>query len=188
MQSLITQRSPRTLPEHRFTPENDQLNTKLLAIALEELPKPKPLRRSELARLHYKPEPPVVLSEPKKSGVKGFLQVLRRLVRPAIILTVVALGILAIKAYNNWFAEHFWYGVEKTTAYHVMTVEDTQREELPDGRIVDTRYKGKARSVSEFPSIEGDELGDMWYTTKDGNYWVLETLTPTSSVLGWVDP
>ena len=95
--SLITPRcSPVTLHELQLSERgcvvcnipNDQLNIQLLAIALDQLPKAKPLRRSQLARRDYIPEPVVLPPEPKKNRLKGF----GRLVRPAALIILGAAG------------------------------------------------------------------------------------------------
>ena len=66
----------------------------------------KSLRRSQLARLAYVPEPVVVLPAPKKNLLKG----LGRLVRPVALLALAALILFGIKAARNWFDSNFAYG------------------------------------------------------------------------------
>jgi hypothetical protein len=190
MQSLIRPRCPPgPLPAHSFS-DDQQLHAKLLAIALDELPKLKALRRGELARRDYKPEPVAVLLAPKKSWLKGLLRILRRLWWPAVILALVTLILFDIKASNDWFDAHFAYGVEKTRdrPFPAVVGDVILDERLPDGRTITVRYKGHAPSKSELPSVEGSELGDMWYTQDDGSCWVLAPLSATNPTKGWVDP
>jgi hypothetical protein len=95
MQSLTA--TPRTLPErevlsHRF---HDDLQSKLLSLALGELPKP--LSRSQKARRDYIPEAPVVYAAPKRNWFHPLL----RLWRLAVVLAVAALILFGIKASNT---------------------------------------------------------------------------------------
>jgi hypothetical protein len=132
-----------------------------------------------------------VYSVPRKS----LLQPLLRLVRPTVILIVVALGVLAVKTYNQWFAANFQYDVVKTAPYmyHGSKVGDGALQEplperLPDGRRVMVCYRGHLPSKSQLPSAGNAKIGDMWYNQDDGNYWVLTTLSATNPTLGWIDP
>ena len=113
--------------------------------------------------------------------------------RPAIILIIVALVLCGIKAANDFFDTHFAYGVERTPAYwyhgSIVGVGNVDAQErLPDGRTIVVSYKGRLPSVDQLPLVANSRIGDMWYMQKDGNCWVLTTLTPTSSILGWIDP
>lgn len=187
---LQSTQSHEELSEPTLAVDQARFNTALIGIAIDEaLRAQPPRRRSQLARLHYKPEPPAVLPAPKKSLFKVLLRVLLRLVRLTIILAVVALVLLGIKASNDWFAAHFHYGVQTTPYRPYPVARDVIVDQaLPDGRVVKARYKGHVPSVRELPPIANSQTGDMWYSEKDGNCWVLTTLTPTSFVIGWVDP
>lgn len=177
MQSLITARcSPVTLPERRFIPD-DQLTTKLLAITLEGLPKAKPLRRSQLARRDYVPEPVVVLPEPKKSLLQGtpWPGSTDRHPDPCRPHPV------RDQSGYDWFDDYFFYG-ELKPDYHELVVGDVSVRELSDGRKVRTCFRGKLPSFSARPPLSNSKIGDIWWTEKDGSYWVLEPVSAISSI------
>jgi len=178
-----------------FIPD-DRLKVTLLGIALDDLAKTqaKPLRRSQLARRDYVPE--AALPEEKKRRFEWFGNLVDRsvavieLVRPAVIpVGILVLALSAMKAGSDWINKESVAGVFKTHVHvHVQTIGDVQDERLPDGRVVRTLYKGKVPSVSQLPPVTESQMGDMWFTEKDGTFWVVTTLNPTSWVVGWVDP
>jgi hypothetical protein len=140
-----------------------------------------PLRRSQLARSDYVPEVPLILPEPKKNRLKGLL----RLVRPAIFLIIVALILFGAKAAHDWFDQNFAYGALKAGPYpHVYFIGTCDETTLPDGRKVQTRYKGKLPSFYQLPPVSTSKIGDMWYTEKDDSYWALEPVSTMSSMVG----
>jgi hypothetical protein len=58
---------------------------------------------------------------------------------------------------------------------------------MPDGRIINTLYKGDLPSAASLPR-SGAQVGDMWFTRNDGHTWVLTPIAAGSSTTGWVDP
>jgi hypothetical protein len=193
--SLITPRCPPVrLPQHRFA--DDQLNLKLLDIALTELPKAKPLRRSQLARRDYVPEPPAVLPAPPKSLCKGLLRVLLRMVRSVVILIIVGLILFGAKSAHDWFSQHYWYGVLKTGVSSAEAAEaladggPTHLGErtllaLPNGRRVQTVFKGILPTEAFLPKT-GNHEGDMW--SVGYNYWIWTGGLTGTQALQWTDP
>jgi hypothetical protein len=180
--AVITPRRLRGVTgEHRFP---DDLDARLLAIALQELPKAKPLRRSQLARRDYIPEPVAASVESKRPWFHGLAWV-GRMVRPAVILIVLALTLLGATAARNWFSANFRFGAllpDPDPAY----VLDEDYARLPDGRWVKTRYRGMKPSIDQLPPIAEGRQGDLWLA--QGHYWVLTTLSATNPTLGWIDP
>jgi hypothetical protein len=116
------------IPARRFSPQlkrsihDDQFSIELLSIALDQLPKTKPLRRSQLARRDYVPDVQPVLPEPKKNRFKEFL----RLFRPAVILILVALILFGAKAAHDWFEQNFAFGTLKSGPSAVRAADDIQ--------------------------------------------------------------
>jgi hypothetical protein len=70
---------------------------------------------------------------------------------------------------------------------HVRTIGTYENDRMPDGRILNTLYKGELPSAANLPR-SGSQLGDMWYTKNDGHCWVLAPITTGSQTTGWVDP
>jgi hypothetical protein len=121
----------------------------------------------------------------EKNRLKGLL----RLVRLAIFLIIVALILFGAKAAHDWFDQNFAYGALKPGPYpHVYFIGTCDETTLPDGRRVQTRYKGKLPSFYQLPPVSTSKIGDMWYTEKDDPYWALEPVSTMSSMVGWIDP
>lgn len=70
---------------------------------------------------------------------------------------------------------------------HVRGIGTVENDRMPDGRLLTTLYKGELPTVGDLPR-RGNQLGDMWFTHKDGHCWVLAPVTAGSSTVGWVDP
>ena len=58
---------------------------------------------------------------------------------------------------------------------------------MPDGRVLTTRYMGELPNPGYLPRT-GAQLGDEWFTRSDHHCWVLATVNPNTSTVGWVDP
>lgn len=70
---------------------------------------------------------------------------------------------------------------------HIRPIGTTENDQMPDGRILTTLYKGELPSVANLPR-SGAQLGDMWFTRNDGHCWVLAPAVAGSQTVGWVDP
>lgn len=69
---------------------------------------------------------------------------------------------------------------------HVRPIGSVMRVQMPDGRVLTTRYMGELSSPNNLPT-RGGQLGDEWYTRSDDHCWVLGNLPETATV-GWIDP
>jgi hypothetical protein len=69
---------------------------------------------------------------------------------------------------------------------HVRPIGSIMRVQMPDGRVLETRYMGELPSPLHLPRT-GGQLGDEWYTRTDNHCWVLGNL-PGSVSTGWIDP
>jgi hypothetical protein len=200
MQSLTT---PRALPEqrvpaHRFP---DDLDAKLLSIALGELPKP--LRRSQLGRRDYIPLPVTKIRR------LWFRPVVSAVARCAILLGSLAIIVAAVAAMwagTRWINEHSSGGtmLEPET---ILEVQERAFFQLPplsppwhwamlpcslttddQGRpsfFIRARDRGTVKSERDLAKTA--EIGDQ-YTLAQGTtswVWVLPTGAKAAS---WIDP
>lgn len=70
---------------------------------------------------------------------------------------------------------------------HIRPIGTYETDRMPDGRLLNTLYKGELPSAASLPRT-GGQLGDMWFTRNDGHTWVLAPATAGSQAVGWVDP
>jgi hypothetical protein len=70
---------------------------------------------------------------------------------------------------------------------HVRPIGSIMRVQMPDGRVLTTRYMGELASPGNLPT-RGGQLGDEWYTRSDDHCWVMAPVTEGSQSVGWVDP
>ena len=70
---------------------------------------------------------------------------------------------------------------------HIRPIGTWETDRMPDGRLLQTLYKGELPSAASLPRT-GGQLGDMWFTRNDGHCWVLAPATAGSQAVGWVDP
>lgn len=77
--------------------------------------------------------------------------------------------------------------VPRAQLVHVRQIGSVENDLMPDGRILTTRYMGELFDASSLPT-RGAELGDMWFTRRDGHCWVLAPIGAGSATVGWIDP
>jgi hypothetical protein len=70
---------------------------------------------------------------------------------------------------------------------HIRALGTYENDRMPDGRVLNTLYKGELPAVANLPA-HGGQPGDMWYTKNDGHCWVLAPIAAGSQTTGWVDP
>lgn len=78
-------------------------------------------------------------------------------------------------------------GAPRAQLIHVRGIGTVENDRMPDGRLLTTTYKGELPAVGDLPRT-GAQLGDMWFTRRDGHAWVLAPVAAGSSTVGWVDP
>jgi hypothetical protein len=69
---------------------------------------------------------------------------------------------------------------------HIRPIGVFENDTMPDGRVLGTTYRGELADVANLPKF--GQLGDMWYTRRDGHCWVLAPIYAGSQATGWVDP
>jgi hypothetical protein len=77
--------------------------------------------------------------------------------------------------------------VPRAQLLHVRPIGTVENDRMPDGRVLQTLYKGELPSARNLPTT-GGQLGDMWFTRNDNHCWVLAPITTGSQSVGWVDP
>ena len=70
---------------------------------------------------------------------------------------------------------------------HVRPIGSIMRVQMPDGRVLETRYMGELSSPNNLPT-RGGQLGDEWYTRSDDHCWVMAPVTEGSQSIGWSGP
>lgn len=78
-------------------------------------------------------------------------------------------------------------GVPRAQLVHIRPVGTFENDRMPDGRLLQTLYKGELPSAASLPR-KGGQPGDMWFTRADQHTWVLAPIFAGSQTLGWVDP
>jgi hypothetical protein len=77
--------------------------------------------------------------------------------------------------------------IPRASLVHYRVLDSVEDVQMPDGRILTTRYKGELNRVGELPR-RGASLGDMFYTRADRHAWVLAPVSAGNTAIGWVDP
>lgn len=75
----------------------------------------------------------------------------------------------------------------RASLVHVRPIGSIERNVMPDGRVLTTRYMGELPNTGHLPT-RGGQLGDEWFTRADQHCWVLAPVTTGSQTIGWVDP
>jgi hypothetical protein len=70
---------------------------------------------------------------------------------------------------------------------HLRPIGTYEYDQMPDGRTLQTLYKGELPSAANLPR-SGGQPGDMWFTRNDGHTWVLAPIAGGSQTVGWIDP
>jgi hypothetical protein len=77
--------------------------------------------------------------------------------------------------------------VPRARLVHLRPLGAVENNQMPDGRVLTTRYMGELSSAASLPTY-GANLGDMWFTQNDGHAWVLAPLANSPGSVGWIDP
>jgi hypothetical protein len=196
----------------RFSPQltrgvydDDQLRMELLAITVAGLAKTKPLRRSQLARRDYVPEP-VCSSTIRRPRLRSLARSLVSVARWASLLVALVIIVAAMWTGIGWINAHSSGGsmLEPETIQEVQERAFFQLPALPppwhwamlpgsfatdeEGRpsfFIRARDRGTVKSESDLPKTA--EIGDQ-YTLADGTMSWIWMIPISAKGASWIDP